>query len=79
MPPAVERKLLGKLAEIEPQLVRDIRRAMFGVDVAVSEERNTEARPARPQAALLLSRSSFLVPPLPLPLFPSIASMSAWR
>ena len=38
MAPSAERSLLGKLAEVEPQLVREIRRAMFGVDVAVCDE-----------------------------------------
>ena len=38
MEPAAERRLLGKLAEADPQLVREIRRAMFGVDVAACEE-----------------------------------------
>jgi flagellar motor switch protein FliG len=38
MAPAVERNLLGKLAEVEPQLVREIRRAMFGADVAVCDQ-----------------------------------------
>lgn len=34
MAPATERTLLGKLAEADPRLVRKIRRAMFGADVA---------------------------------------------
>ena len=38
MEPAAERKLLGSLAEADPQLVREIRRVMLGVDVAACEE-----------------------------------------
>jgi flagellar motor switch protein FliG len=38
MEPAIERKLLGELAEAEPELEREIRRAMFGVDVAARRE-----------------------------------------
>ena len=38
MEPAAERRLLGKLAEADPQLVREIRRVMLGVDVAACEE-----------------------------------------
>jgi flagellar motor switch protein FliG len=38
LPPAVERRLLATLSEAEPQLARDIRRMMFGVDVAAGEE-----------------------------------------
>ena len=34
MPPAAERKLLGDIAEADPDLLWDIRRAMFGEDVA---------------------------------------------
>ena len=37
MEPAAERRLLGDLAEADPELVRDIRRVMFGVDVAACE------------------------------------------
>ena len=37
MEPAAERRLLGKLAEADPELIREIRRAMFGVDVAAHE------------------------------------------
>jgi flagellar motor switch protein FliG len=40
MEPAVERRLLEKLTDADPQLVRDIRRAMFGADVAACEEWN---------------------------------------
>jgi flagellar motor switch protein FliG len=40
MQPAAERKLLGDLAEAAPELVREIRRAMFGVDVPVYGECN---------------------------------------
>jgi flagellar motor switch protein FliG len=35
MEPATERKLLGDLGEAAPELVREIRRVMFGVDVPV--------------------------------------------
>jgi len=35
MEPATERKLLGDLAEAAPELVREIRRVMFGVDTPV--------------------------------------------
>lgn len=35
MEPATERKLLGDLAEAAPELVREIRRVMFGVDVPI--------------------------------------------
>jgi flagellar motor switch protein FliG len=38
MEPATERRLLGDLAEADPDLVREIRRAMFGVDVAACDE-----------------------------------------
>jgi flagellar motor switch protein FliG len=38
MEPATERRLLGDLAEAAPELVREIRRAMFGDDAAASEE-----------------------------------------
>lgn len=34
MEPTSERELLGRLADADPELVREIRRAMFGVDVA---------------------------------------------
>jgi flagellar motor switch protein FliG len=37
MEPATERRLLGDLAEADPQLVREIRREMFGVDVAACD------------------------------------------
>ena len=37
MEPAAERRLLGDLAEADPGLVREIRRAMFGADVAACE------------------------------------------
>ena len=37
MEPAAERRLLSDLAEADPGLVRDIRRVMFGVDVAACE------------------------------------------
>ncbi len=37
MAPAVERRLLGKLAETDQQLVWEIRRAMFGADVAACD------------------------------------------
>jgi flagellar motor switch protein FliG len=40
MEPAVERELLGGLAEADPELVRQIRRAMFGADVAGCQEPN---------------------------------------
>lgn len=40
MEPAAERKLLGSLAETAPELVREIRRTMFGVDVDVCGEWN---------------------------------------
>jgi flagellar motor switch protein FliG len=44
MEPTIERKLLGELAEADPELEREIRRAMFGVDVADRrEQRVTEA------------------------------------
>jgi flagellar motor switch protein FliG len=38
MEPATERRLLRELAEADPELVRSIRRAMFGADVAACEE-----------------------------------------
>jgi len=38
MAPTAERSLLGKLAEVEPQLVGEIRRAMFGVDAAADPQ-----------------------------------------
>jgi flagellar motor switch protein FliG len=38
MEPAVERRLLRELADADPELVRSIRRAMFGADVAACEE-----------------------------------------
>lgn len=38
MTPANERKLLSTLSEAEPQLVREIRRGMFGVDVPIFAE-----------------------------------------
>jgi flagellar motor switch protein FliG len=36
--PVIERRLLDQLAETDPQLEREIRRAMFGVDVAERRE-----------------------------------------
>lgn len=38
MEPAAERRLLAALSEADPRLVARIRRAMFGVDVAVNED-----------------------------------------
>ena len=38
MEPAAERELLGELAEADPELVEQIRRAMFGADVAGCQE-----------------------------------------
>jgi len=38
MRPATERKLLGRIAQADPELLRAIRRAMFGPDVAACEE-----------------------------------------
>jgi flagellar motor switch protein FliG len=38
MEPATERRLLARLSEADPELVRELRRAMFGVDVAAFEE-----------------------------------------
>lgn len=38
MAPTAERSLLGKLAEVEPQLVGEIRRAMFGVDATADPQ-----------------------------------------
>ena len=38
--PATERRLLGDLAEAAPELVREIRRAMFGVNVPVYDKSN---------------------------------------
>ncbi len=43
MPPAVERRLLAKLSETEPQLAHEIRRAMFGVDAAAGEEQGVRS------------------------------------
>jgi flagellar motor switch protein FliG len=34
MPPVPERELLGSIAQSDPELLREIRRAMFGADVA---------------------------------------------
>ena len=41
MEPAVERRLLAS-GRTDPQLAREIRRAMFGADVAACEERPFE-------------------------------------
>ena len=41
MEPAAERRLLGVLAETDPPLSREIRRAMFGPDVAECEDWGT--------------------------------------
>lgn len=38
MEPAAERRLLGVLAEVDPPLIHEIRRTMFGADVAECEE-----------------------------------------
>jgi flagellar motor switch protein FliG len=38
MPPAAERTLLGHVAEADPRLLHEIRRAMFGADVAACGE-----------------------------------------
>jgi flagellar motor switch protein FliG len=43
IPLSVERRLLAKLSETEPQLAHDIRRAMFGVDVAVDDEQHVRS------------------------------------
>jgi flagellar motor switch protein FliG len=40
MRPATERKLLGGIAEADPDLLRQIRRAMFGADVMACAEWN---------------------------------------
>ena len=40
MVPAAERRLLGDLAQADPDLHREIRRAMFGADVAACGEWN---------------------------------------
>ncbi len=50
MPPATERRLLGELGEADPGLLREIRHAMFGADVA---ERLRRARPKRRAEASL--------------------------
>ena len=42
--PVIERRLLDELAEADPELEREIRRAMFGVDIAERQEQSmTEA------------------------------------
>jgi len=43
MEPAAERRLLGELAEADPQLVGKIRKALFGVDVAACANWGTVA------------------------------------
>jgi flagellar motor switch protein FliG len=41
MEPATERRLLANLAEADPELVQELRRAMFGAEVAACEEWET--------------------------------------
>jgi flagellar motor switch protein FliG len=43
MQPASERRLLAHLAEADPQLVEEIHRAMFGIDVTEYDECDVEA------------------------------------
>jgi flagellar motor switch protein FliG len=43
MSPPVERRLLASLSETAPQFAQEIRRAMFGVDVAVGEEQDAHS------------------------------------
>ena len=43
MSPPVERRLLASLSETAPQFVQEIRRAMFGVDVAAGEEQDARS------------------------------------
>lgn len=43
MSPALERRLLASLSESAPELVREIRRTMFGVDVAAGEEQDVRS------------------------------------
>ena len=43
MSPALERRLLASLSETAPELVQEIRRAMFGVDAAAGEEQDVHS------------------------------------